>query len=183
MKISQFQQYMVVAAVVLLGVIFAYYSFLIKPLDADIASLQSDLDEKEKKLEAAKQTLAKYDEFKKRSAAVDRELEWAQSRIPLQLERSKFIEGINSIEARSRVALTSFRFKTSGTKETASEVQADVRFNATYAQLLNFLHEVTVSKNLMLVHDIKILPFADSTGAQQTLTAQMTLGGLQGKTK
>jgi Tfp pilus assembly protein PilO len=164
-----------------LGVIFAYYSFLIKPLDADIVSLQSDLEEKEKKLEAAKQTLAKYDEFKKRSAAVERELEWAQARIPVQLEKSKFIEAINSIQARSQVFLTNFKFKTPSGKDAASEIQVDIKFNATYLQLLAFLHEVTLSKSLMLVHDIKIAPFVDPTGAQQTLTAQMTLGGLQGK--
>src|ERR1700679_3981050 len=111
MKLSQFQQYAFVALLLLLGVIFAYYSFLIKPLDADIVALQSDLQDKQKKLDGAKQTLAKYDEFKKRSAAVERELEWAQGRIPLQLDKSKLVEDINLIQARSQVVLTNFKFK------------------------------------------------------------------------
>jgi Tfp pilus assembly protein PilO len=179
MKLSQFQQYAFVALLLLLGVIFAYYSFLIKPLDADIVALQSDLQEKQKKLDAAKQTLAKYDEFKKRSAAVDRELEWAQGRIPLQLDKSKLVEDINLIQARTQVVLTNFRFKSSSSKDEAAEVQADIKFTASYGQLLNFLHEVTMSKNLILVHNLKVTPFADLSGSDQTLSVQMTLGGLQ----
>jgi Tfp pilus assembly protein PilO len=179
MKLSQFQQYAFVALILLLGVIFGYYTFLIKPLDADIVALQSDLQEKQKKLDAAKQTLAKYDEFKKRSAAVERELEWAQGRIPLQLDRSKFVEDINLIQARTQVVLTNFRFKSAASKDEAAEIQTEIKFTASYGQLLNFLHEVTLSKNLILVHNLKATPFVDLSGSDQTLSVQMTLGGLQ----
>ena len=63
--------------------------FVLKPLNADIAFLQSDLKDKQAKLDAAKQMLAKYDEFKKKSAAILRELEWAQGRMPIQLDKSE----------------------------------------------------------------------------------------------
>jgi cell division protein FtsL len=70
MKISKTQQYMIFAAVAVLALIFAYYQFVLKPLNIEIASLQSDLADKQKKLNDAKQMIAKYDEFKKRSAAI-----------------------------------------------------------------------------------------------------------------
>lgn len=186
MKISKIQQYMIFAAVAVLALIFAYYQFVLKPLNVEITSLQSDLADKQKKLNDAKQMIAKYDEFKKRSAAILRELEWAQSRMPIQLERSKFIESASALQARSGISLTSFNFQGAPiSKDSYVEVPADIKFNASFEQLMQFLYEVSISKSLMIVHDLKVIPFFDKTAStinsNQTLTAQMVLSGIQGK--
>ena len=186
MKISKTRQYMIVAAVATLVIIFGYYQFILKPLNIEIVSLQSDLADKQKKLDDAKQMLTKYDEFKKRSAAVLRELEWAQSRMPVQLERSQFIESASALQTRSGISLTNFTFQSSPIpKDSYVEIPADIKFNSSFEQLIKFLYEVSVSKNLMIVHDLKVIPFFDRTGAtlnsNQTLTAQMVLSGIQGK--
>ncbi len=186
MKISKIQQYMIMAAVTVLILVFGYYQFILKPLNIEIAALQSDLADKQKKLDDAKQMLTKYDEFKKRSAAVLRELEWAQSRMPIQLDRSKFIESTSALQTRSGISLTSFNFQSAPIpKDSYVEIPADIKFNASFDQLIKFLYEVSVSKSLMIVHDLKVIPFFDRTGAvlnsSQTLTAQMVLSGIQGK--
>jgi Tfp pilus assembly protein PilO len=186
MKISKSQQLMIGAVVVILGLIFAYYQFILKPLNADIAVLQADLADKQAKLDAAKQTLAKYDEFKKRSAAVNRELEWALGRMPTALDKPKFIETVNELQTRSGILLTSFKFSGNATatgKESYTEVPTEIRFNANYAQLLNFLYQISVSKSLMIIHDLKLIPFVDRTNSNsdQTLSVMMTLSGIQGK--
>ncbi len=186
MKLTQLQQYMVVAGAAILGVIFAYYSFLIKPLDADIESLRSELKTKQDKLAAAKETLAKYDEFKKRSAAVQRELEWAEGRIPDKLDRSAFVESINAAQSRSKVTMTSFKFRTganANNKTGISELQAEIKFNSSYGELLDFCHEMMLAKNLTLIHEMKITPYIDPTGAEKTMAVQMVLGGLQEEKK
>jgi Tfp pilus assembly protein PilO len=154
---------------------------LIKPLDVDIFTLRTELKEKQDKLESAKQTLAKYDEFKKRSATVERELEWAQNRIPGLLDKSKFVESINAIQTKSQVSLTNFKFRGSSApvKGTLPEVQVDVKFNSNYDQLLGFFREIGFSKNLMLVHELKLAPYVDPTNGDKTLAVQMVLGGLQ----
>jgi Tfp pilus assembly protein PilO len=185
-KISKIQQYMIFAVVIILGLIFVYYQFVLKPLNADIAVLQSDLKEKQAKLDAAKQMLAKYDEFKKKSAATLRELEWVQGRMPIQLDRPKFIEGVSALQARTGVSLTGFRFQTvAASKDSYMEVPADIKFNANFDQLIDFLYQVSVSKNLMIVHDLRLTPFIDTTAttsnSKQTLSAQMVLSGIQGK--
>jgi Tfp pilus assembly protein PilO len=183
MKISKIQQYMIVAVVAILVLIFGFYQFILKPLNVEIVSLQSDLADKQKKLDDAKQMLMKYDEFKKRSAAVLRELEWAQSRMPIQLDRSKFIESASAIQTRSGISLTSFNFQGSPIpNDSYVEIPADIKFNASFDQLIKFLYEISVSKSLMIVHDLKVLPFIDRTvNSNQTLTAQMVLSGIQGK--
>jgi Tfp pilus assembly protein PilO len=186
MKISKIQQYMIAAAAAILVLIFGYYQFILKPINIEIVSLQSDLADKQKKLDDAKQMLTKYDEFKKRSAAVLRELEWAQSRMPVQLERPKFIESASAIQTRSGISLTSFNFQSSPIpKDSYVEIPADIKFNASFDQLIKFLYEVSVSKSLMIVHDLKVVPFFDKTtgvlNSNQTLTAQMVLSGIQGK--
>jgi Tfp pilus assembly protein PilO len=186
MKITKIQQYMALAVVVILSLIFVYYEFVLKPLNDDIAFLQSDLKDKQAKLDAAKQMLAKYDEFKKKSAAVLRELEWAQGRMPIQLDRPKFIEGVSALQARTGISLTNFKFGVvAASKDSYTEVPADIKFNANFDQLINFLYQVSVSKNLMIVHDLKLFPFTDVTAttlnSKQTLSAQMILSGIQGK--
>lgn len=182
MKLTQFQQYLVVAGIAGLVVVFVYYSFLIKPLDVDIATLRSELKTKQDKLEAAKETLAKYDEFKKRSAAVQRELEWAEGLIPDKLDRSKFVEGINVAQSRSNVMMTSFKFRNNSNsrgKTGITELQCDIKFNSSYRELLDFFYEMTLAQNLTLVHNLKITPYVDPTGAEKTMAVQMVLGGLQ----
>jgi Tfp pilus assembly protein PilO len=184
MKISKTQQYMIGAVVVILGVIFAYYQFILKPLNNDITVLQADLADKQAKLDEAKETLAKYDEFKKRSAAVDRELEWALGRMPVFVDKAKFIENVNELQTKSGIVLTSFRFQgpAAGGKDAYTEVPADIKFIASYAQLLNFLYQTSISKSLMIVHDMKITPVgALSANSDQILSVQTTLSGIQGK--
>jgi Tfp pilus assembly protein PilO len=175
---------MILALAVILGLIFSYYQFVLKPLNNDIVALQTDLADKQKKLDDAKQMLTKYDEFKKSSAAVLRELEWAQSRIPAQLEKSKFVESTNDLQARSGVSLISFKFQTGSiAKDSFTEVPAEIKFNANFDQLMDFLYEVSISKSLMIVHDIKVTPYIDTTASnsKQTLSAEMVLSGIQGK--
>lgn len=183
MKVSKIQQYMIVATIAVLVLIFGYYQFILKPLNVEIVSLQSDLADKQKKLDDAKQMLLKYDEFKKRSAAVLRELEWAQSRMPIQLDKSEFIESASAIQMRSGISLTSFNFQSSPIpNDSYMEIAADIKFNASFDQLMKFLYEVSVSKSLMIVHDLKVVPFVDKViNSNETLTAQMVLGGIQGK--
>jgi Tfp pilus assembly protein PilO len=184
MKISKTQQYMILAIIAVLGLIFSYYQFVLKPLNADIIALQSDLADKQKKLDDAKEMLVKYDEFKKRSAAILRELDWAQSRMPVQLERSKFIESESTLQTRTGISLTSFRFLAGPiSKDSYLEVPAEIKFNANFAQLMSFLYEVGLSKNLMIVHDLKLVSYFDasSSNSNQTLSASMILSGIQGK--
>jgi len=184
MKISKTQQYMILAVAVILGLIFSYYQFLLKPLNENIVSLQTDLADKQKKLDDAKQMLAKYDEFKKSAAAVSRELEWVQGRMPLQLEKTKFIESASALQNRTGVSLVSFKFQTAPiSKDSYVEVPADIKFYSNFEQLLNFLYEVSISKSLMIVHDLRIVPYVDTTASNsvQTLSAQMVLSGVQGK--
>jgi Tfp pilus assembly protein PilO len=106
--------------------------------------------------------------------------------MPIQLERSQFIESASALQTRSGISLTNFTFQSSPIpKDSYVEIPADIKFNASFEQLIKFLYEVSVSKNLIIVHDLKVIPFFDRTGAtlnsNQTLTAQMVLSGIQGK--
>jgi hypothetical protein len=74
---------MIIALAVILGVIFGYYEFVLKPLNAEIAFLQSDLKDKQSKIgRMQNKCWRNMMNSRRRSAAVLRELEWAQSRMP-----------------------------------------------------------------------------------------------------
>ncbi|HTA76693.1 MAG TPA: hypothetical protein VK791_06020, partial [bacterium] len=87
------------------------------------------------------------------------------------------------LQARTGVTLTSFRFQTAGaSKDSFTEVPASLIFSSNFTQLLNFLYEVTLSKNLMVMHDLRITPLTDpSPNSKVTLNVQMVLSGIQGK--
>ena len=67
MKITPLQQYVVLGLMVLAGIGFSYYQFLLKPLNAQIATLRSTLEQKQKDLEEAKKIVTQYVGFKKRA--------------------------------------------------------------------------------------------------------------------
>ena len=54
MKITPFQQYLILGVAVFSGISFLYYQFLLKPINLEIGNLRSTLEQKQKDLEEAK---------------------------------------------------------------------------------------------------------------------------------
>lgn len=181
MKITPLQQYIILGVGAFLGIMFLYYQFLLKPINAKIDTLQQTLSDKKSELEKAKNVVAKYVEFKKKSDSTQRELEWYQNRIPKTVEKTKLLEAINFLQSRSGVVLTSFTFGTPQSLADYSELPANVRFNSDYKSLINFLYQASVSNIFMIVHDLSITPNIDLSHHNFTLQAQMVVSGIQAK--
>ena len=146
--------------------------------------MRSTLEQKKKDLDEAKKMIAKYAEFKKRADSIQRELEWTQNRIPKIAERAKIIESVGLLQTRCGISLTGFKFGPNPiARDIYVEIPVDLRFYSTYKELLNFLYEMSISKSLMIVRDIKITAFADTSNpfSGKTLSAQITLSGIQAK--
>src|SRR3970282_2723470 len=112
MKITPLQQYLILGVIAFLGIGFLFYQFMLKPINAQIRTLQDTRDQKKKDLEEAKRIDAKYVEFKKRADSIQRELEWIQNRIPKAIDRTKLLETASFLQNRSGVLFTSFQFLT-----------------------------------------------------------------------
>ena len=183
MKLTVIQQGIILGAIGFIGIVFLYYQFAIKPINTEIVSLQSTLDQKKKDLEEAKKIVAKYVEFKKRQDSVQRELEWIQNRIPKSIDKPKLIEAINFLQNRSGVYLTNLQFlgQTTSKDGTYVEVPTTIVFSSDYKGLLDFLYQVSVSNLFMTVRDLSIKNNFDAAHPTVTLSAQMTLSGIQAK--
>jgi Tfp pilus assembly protein PilO len=184
MKITKVQQYIFGAVLGFILLIAAYYYVVLKPINAEIASLKSTLEEKKKDLDEAKKMITKYAEFKKRADSIQRELEWVQNRIPKMVDRPKMVENVNFLQTRSGLSLTSFKFGTSTVaKDIYVEVPAELKFLATYKELLSFFYEMSLSKSLMTTKDLKISFYSDTTNplSGKTITGMITLNGVQAK--
>ncbi len=182
MKLTRPYQWLILALAGFLMVVFGYYQLMLKPINVEIVQLQSTLDQKNKDLDEAKKIVSKYVEFKKREDSVQRELEWLQSRIPQSIDKIKLMENVNLVQKNSNVVTTNFQFSASNvTRDSWVEVPITVRFNSSYKGLLNFLYQVSVSSQLLTVRDIVITPFADPTQPDFTLSTQLTICGIQGK--
>jgi len=186
MKITPLQQYIFLGVVAFVVTFCLFYQFALKPINKDIVELQAELDQKKKDLEAAKQMVAKYVEFKKRADSVQRELEWLQNRIPKTIDRTKLLETVSFLQNQSGVFLTTFQFQTSATTASASgdgyvEVPVSIKLNSNYKGLLNFLYQIGISNLFMTVRDLTITSFADISHPNVTLSAQMVVSGIQAK--
>jgi len=155
-KLTQEQQYMVLGLIVFILVGIGYYQFGLKPVWQHASELQATLTAKEKDLKDAKEIVAKYPEFKKRSASIQRELEWFQNRIPATLDRAKMLESISALQAHSGVQLVSFASQAVPVKKDKyTEVPVDIHFKSSFADLLVFIHEMGYAETLMTVGGVR----------------------------
>jgi Tfp pilus assembly protein PilO len=183
MKLTPVQQYSILGVIFLCGLAFGYYQLLLKPKMTEIEKLRATLEEKRKDLEEAKKIVAKYVEFKKRADTIQRELEWFQNRIPKVIEKTKMIEAMGFLQNRSGVYLTNFIFVASPTaKDAYAEVPVTVKISTNFSGLLNFLREISLSPNFMMtVRDLNVIPASSNDDPGITISAQMTLCGVQAK--
>jgi len=181
MKITPLQQYMILGALGFLVLSFLFYQFALKPINSEITALEATRDQKKKDLEEAKKIVAKYVEFKKRADSIQRELEWIQNRIPKSIDKSKLIDVVNSLQSRSGVYLTDFRFANATPAATYTEIPVNVKFNSDYNGLINFVYQVSLSNLVMTAHDVIVTAIAslDPTHPNVTLSTQMILSGIQ----
>ncbi len=178
MKLTQEQQYMVMGLIVFILVGIGYYQFGLKPVWQHSSELQATLTAKEKDLKDAKEIVAKYPEFKKRSASIQRELEWFQNRIPTTLDRAKMLESISALQARSGVQLVSFTSSALPVKkENYTEVPVEIRFKSSFANLLEFIREMGSAETLMTVGAIRFNSTPNGALDGLSIDGQMTVKG------
>jgi Tfp pilus assembly protein PilO len=182
MKITPLQQGIILGSLLLVGILFFYYQFLLKPINNKIGVLQTTLDEKKKDLEEAKKIVAKYAEFKKRADSIQRELEWIQNRIPKAIDKTKLVEAINLLQNRSGVVLTSFTLAAApAVKDTYAEVPVNLKFNSDFKGLVNFLYQVSASSLFMTARDLIITPFTSVDYPNFTISTSIVVSGVQSK--
>ena len=182
MKFARAYQWPILGLISALIIVSVYYQLILKPMNVEIVQLQSTLEQKQKDLEDAKKIVSKYVEFKKREDSVQRELEWLQSRIPKAVDKIKLMENINLAQKNSNLVTTNFQFSlTNVARDSWVEVPISISFKTNYKGLLSFLYQVSVSNQLLTVRDLSIMPFSDPTMPDFTLTAKMTVCGIQGK--
>lgn len=182
MKLTPLQQYMILGVIAFLGIVFLYYQFLLKPVNAQIANLQTTLEQKKERLEEAKKKVANYVEFKKQADSIQRELEWYQNRIPKTVEKTKMLEALSLAQSRSGVILTSILFP-QGVRASKdySELPATVRFNSDYQGLINFLYQTNASNLFMIIGDLAVTPIFVSDHPNFTIQTQVTISGILAK--
>ncbi len=181
MKITPLQQYLILGVMIFVGVVFLYYQFLLKPINAKIDTLQSTLDQKKQELEEAKKIVARYVEFKKEADSIQRELEWYQNRIPQTIDKTKLLEAISFAQSRSGVVLTSLTFQAPTTPKDYTEVPATIRFNSDFNGLVNFLYQTSISNLFMTARDLTVTPLTAADYFKFTIQVQMVVSGIEAK--
>jgi Tfp pilus assembly protein PilO len=182
MKITPLQQYLILGVLAFLGLSYLYYQFLLKPLNVSIVAKREELRLQTEELENARKIAEKYEEFKKRADTIQRELEWLQSRIPKIIDQANLVESLNLIQNHSGLVFTDFQFQPPVTTNSAyDEVPIRMKINTNYKGLLNFLYQIGISNLFMTVRELVIEPLTDQQNSDYTLSALMTVSGIQAK--
>jgi Tfp pilus assembly protein PilO len=183
MKITPLQQYIILGSLFFCGLVFLYYQFLLKPVNSQISTLRTTLDEKKKDLEEAKKVVAKYVEFKKREDSIERELEWIQNRIPKTVEKSKLLEAVSFLQNRSGVVLTSLTVNPPTSKDAYAEIPVNVQIHSDFKGLISFLYQISTSSLFMTARGLNVTPYIPTNGDNQnlSLSAQIIVSGVQAK--
>ena len=182
MKITPLQQYVFLGAITFIAILFLFYQFLLKPINAQIIQLSGELQQKKQDLDDAKKIIAKYAEFKKSADSVKRELEWYQNRLPKVIDKTKLLESVNFIQSRSGIIITSFQMNgQTNARDSYVEVPVSLKFSTGFSGLMNVLYQTSVSPLLMTVNGIVITPSVDANHSDVTMSVQMFLNGVQAK--
>lgn len=179
MKITPLQQYLIMGVLILGGILFGFYQYLWKPVNVEIVTLTSTRDQKKKDLEEAKRIVARYAEFKKQAATVQRELEWYEVRIPKKLSMTQFVEALNTLQRRTGVVFTQMTFQAAKAGASYMELPADVRFATDYQGLLNFLYRLSVAESFLIANNLSIM--ANTADDERPINVTMTVKGVMAK--
>jgi len=140
-KLTQKQQQNLVLAILLIGGLgYAYWNYLLNPMIMKYNEKSKMLQEKRKDLKDARELVAKYDEFLKKAALINKKIDFINKRLPATMSISDIVRELTDKAAISNIKIISFRPAEKVTvKENYKEMLIDVSMVSNFNNFGNFL--------------------------------------------
>jgi len=154
------QQYLVVGVLGIAGTVYGYLTFVLAPLNKEIADLQAQVKTKQESLEKARRLKAQWEEYTQRLSRVQTGLQYVTRRLPPEATGSLPIEQLIKMCLEGGVQLTTFTPDTGtanksefgGFKKTSSSMTLVSDFH----RLGNFLSRLSGEDVVYYVDDLAL---------------------------
>lgn len=143
-KLTQKQQQNLILAILLIGGLgYSYWNYLLNPLIIQYNEKSKTLQAKRKDLKDARELVAKYDEFLKRAALINKKIDFIDKRLPSTMNVSDIVRELTDKAAMSNIKIITFRPQEKITvKENYKEMLIDVSMVSNFNNFGNFLTNI-----------------------------------------
>ncbi len=151
LKLTKQQQQNLMAAILIIGGLgYAYWNYLLNPLIKTYNQKKQILVEKKKDLKDAKEMVLKYDLFLQRATIITKRLDFINKRLPETFNISDIIKDVTEKAAMANIKVISFKPETKEIeKGNYKEIQINMDLVTNYINLGNFLTNLGYIERLL----------------------------------
>ena len=158
------------------GIVFGAHQYLIKPINADIASVNAELDELSKKIQAGRAAERKLPQFREQVAELERELEKLRRILPSSRNTEEIIKKMKALVDQGNFNLRVMTFPSLPETATGDTPIVDwpinVELDGAYHDLAIFFNRLSNFARIMNVENVSLN--AITTQDRHTLSAKFT---------
>ncbi len=150
-KLTKQQQQNLIATILIIGGLgYAYWNYLLNPLRTTFSQKKQTLEQKRKDLKDARDMVLKYDSFLQKATTITKRIDFINKRLPDTLNISDIIRDVTEKAAMSNIKVISFRpEQKENIKGDYKEVQINVDLVTNYINLGNFFTNIGYIERLI----------------------------------
>jgi len=166
--------------VILVGVLciaggWLYWNYIIKPINKDIQTLKTELDGKQKQLEATRYAAMEYEYLESEYKILKIEATELEKKLPFKKDLPKLISDITKSLEKNRMTIQSFTPGQDLPKTYFSEMSIGLQVTGTYHNLASFLADIGQYDRIINAADVVITPLPASKFSNDTISSSLRL--------
>lgn len=161
--------------------IWAYWNYLLKPVNNDIKSLRSQLLKKQQQLETTRQAAMECYILEAEYKILQLEAAELEKKLPFKKDMPKLISDITKSLDKNRISIQTFTPGPEVTKTYFSEMPISLQVRGSYHNLATFLAEIGQYERIINTYDLNIMPVAPTKFSSDTISASLKLVTYIGK--
>ena len=159
--------------VLALGLVFAFYQFYVINQQAEMATLETQLNSLRTEIAKGASTAAQLNQFRQQVADLEGRLEGLKAVLPEQKDVADLLRRIQTLATQSNLAIKGFKPEPSITKQLHAEWPIKLQLDGTYHNLAMFFDRVSKFSRIINVSAIAIRA-KDKPELNSTITVDCT---------
>ena len=165
---------------ILIGVLclaggWMYWHYILKPVNKDIQTLRTELEGKQKNLDATRQAAMEFEVLEAEYNILKIEASELEKKLPFKKDLPKLISDITKSLEKNRMTIQSFTPSPDSPKTYFSEMIVSLQVSGTYHNLAGFLADIGQYDRIINTYDVTIMPLPTSKLSSDTISASLRL--------
>ncbi|OGS44918.1 MAG: hypothetical protein A2539_04380 [Elusimicrobia bacterium RIFOXYD2_FULL_34_15] len=161
--------------------LWAYWKYLYSPITREITGLQSELSEKQAKLEATRQAAQELEVLQAEFKIIEIEAREMEKKLPKSKDLPKLIRDITRAMERHRINAQSFTPSKEIQKTYFSEIPITLAASCNYHNLANFIADIGQFERIINTFDVVMTPKQATKESPDSLTVNFRLATYMAK--